>query len=220
MVRRKPFHKRSKTEGSAASVSAAASTPIASAASSSVVNNSGSKKRKFPLKRSLLRRSTSAPPNNNNDQDGGQTESIRSIDELSSSAHRSSAMLSSYSRQLQHQHQQQQHHVVDDGTPSSSAVKDLQRVLKMIEEERHLVAYDLYIDAKRRIIDDSIRSQGATTTSSTLSKKSSISKVSWKSPPERSSANPGSIYSDDEQAWIFLQEKREEFQALEVCLLW
>ena len=47
--------------------------------------------------------------------------------------------------------------VLDDGKPSLSTYNDLQRVLKLIQDERHLVAYELYVDAKRRIIDRKTR---------------------------------------------------------------
>mmetsp|Transcript_50952 Transcript_50952/g.75588 ORF Transcript_50952/g.75588 Transcript_50952/m.75588 type:complete len:1124 (-) Transcript_50952:484-3855(-) len=39
----------------------------------------------------------------------------------------------------------------DDGTPSDDVHADLIRVLALIEDERHLVAYDLYRDAKNRV---------------------------------------------------------------------
>lgn len=41
---------------------------------------------------------------------------------------------------------------VDDGTPSHSALNDLHRVLKLIQDERHLIAYKLYMHAKERTI--------------------------------------------------------------------
>ena len=40
--------------------------------------------------------------------------------------------------------------LVDDGVPSNNIHNDLLRVLALMEDERHLVAYDLYKDAKNR----------------------------------------------------------------------
>ena len=54
--------------------------------------------------------------------------------------------------------------VVDNGTPSKSMLYDLQRVLKLIQDERYLVANDLYVDVRRRIvIADSNSSSSAST---------------------------------------------------------
>jgi len=43
------------------------------------------------------------------------------------------------------------HYVVEEALPSHDIHKDLQRVLHLVEEERHLVAYDLYEDVLRRL---------------------------------------------------------------------
>lgn len=39
----------------------------------------------------------------------------------------------------------------DDGTPSKSCVADIQRVFRLIEDERHLIANALYQDVMSRI---------------------------------------------------------------------
>jgi len=41
----------------------------------------------------------------------------------------------------------------DDGKPSFNVLSDLMRVLKLIQQERHLVAYELFSSAKDRIDD-------------------------------------------------------------------
>ncbi|KAL7543423.1 hypothetical protein ACHAXR_012704 [Thalassiosira sp. AJA248-18] len=184
MVRKVGLIKRSKTEGVAASVTSSASKKP---------------KRKFPLKR--LRRSKSAP---SSDQDGGQTESIRS-DELRQPP---ISMIASprgenYGRGMAS---------VDDGSPSSSTLTDLQRVLNLIQDERHLVAHDLYLNAKRRIhetLDIQLQQQQQ-------QPKNKKNKVWWKT-PESSNAEDAQRDSKNEyeKAWLFLQRRHEEFQALE-----
>ena len=47
---------------------------------------------------------------------------------------------------------------LDDGRPSHSALNDLHRVLKLIEAERHLAAYQLYSHAKERIVSNATSS--------------------------------------------------------------
>ncbi|KAL7496048.1 hypothetical protein ACHAWT_004346 [Skeletonema menzelii] len=43
---------------------------------------------------------------------------------------------------------------LDDGTPSHSALNDLNRVLKLIEAERHLAAYQLFCHVRERIVSN------------------------------------------------------------------
>ena len=43
--------------------------------------------------------------------------------------------------------------LADDGSPSDDPYKDLQRSLELAEDERYLVAYDLYEDVRRRVKD-------------------------------------------------------------------
>lgn len=82
---------------------------------------------------------------------------------------------------------------VDDGTPSSSPYNDLQRVIAMMNDERHLVAYDLFVDVKRRLDETSRMGAAAATII----------------------ANNASS-QNYQNAWAFLQERQQEFQALEV----
>ena len=110
-----------------------------------------------------------------------------------------------------------QHHisksVLDDGTPSSSTYNDLQRVLKLVQDERHLVAYDLYVDAKRRI-DDAKRLL-VLNTNQQESKRVNEKKVRWKKTNDTAAKEE---MSNDEQAIKLLEDKKEEFDALKVCL--
>jgi hypothetical protein len=41
----------------------------------------------------------------------------------------------------------------DDGKPSSSLLKDMQRTLALIEDERHFAAFDLYQSVKKRLAE-------------------------------------------------------------------
>ena len=59
--------------------------------------------------------------------------------------------------------------LLDDGRPSLSALNDLHRVLKLIEAERHLAAYQLYTHVKERIIVSNNNDNAAATTTSSSS---------------------------------------------------
>ena len=59
--------------------------------------------------------------------------------------------------------------LLDDGRPSHSALNDLHRVLKLIEAERHLAAYQLYTHVKERIIVSNNNDNDAATTTSSSS---------------------------------------------------
>ena len=39
----------------------------------------------------------------------------------------------------------------DRGKPTAKVSEDLQRVLNLVQDERHLVAYDLYMNCKARL---------------------------------------------------------------------
>ena len=116
----------------------------------------------------------------------------------------------------------QQQHIskskLDNGTPSSSTYNDLQRVLKLVQDERHLVAYELYVDVKRRIDDAKRRLvlNSGDSTNQQESKRVNEKKVRWKKTNDTAAAKEE--ISEDEQANKFLEDKREEFDALKVCL--
>ncbi len=105
---------------------------------------------------------------------------------------------------------------IDDGIPSSSPFKDLNRVLKLIEDERHLVAHKLFLDARRRI-------EGSTRNNSILDIDGGSPKFGHKlsrkkgqiQMEEAETQSQGNQISRDD-AWKLLQDKKEEFQALEV----
>ena len=117
----------------------------------------------------------------------------------------------------------------DDGRPSSSALRDLKRVVQMIKDERHLVARDLYVDARRRILDGSDPPRQANNIDDS---KQNNNRPRWKitaavSARDKFAAARGkeneSKNNDEEDennaARVFLNEKKEEFIALEVCMM-
>ena len=117
----------------------------------------------------------------------------------------------------------------DDGRPSSSALRDLKRVVQMIKDERHLLARDLYVDARRRILDGSAPSRQANRVDDS---KQNHKPPRWKitaaaSARDNFAAVKGkdsenkSYEEEDENnaAREFLNEKKEEFIALEVRLV-
>lgn len=103
---------------------------------------------------------------------------------------------------------------VDDGKPSNSALKDIQRVLQLITNERHLVAYELFVDVKRRI-DNEARSVAEKQENQLNSKDKR--KAWWREKSRRSSSMAGLEDESDEneKAYKLLQERQKEFEALE-----
>ena len=103
---------------------------------------------------------------------------------------------------------------VDDGKPSNSALKDIQRVLQLITNERHLVAYELFVDVKRRI-DNEARSVAEKQENQLNSKDKR--KAWWREKSRRSSSMAGLDDESDEneKAYKLLQERQKEFEALE-----
>lgn len=105
---------------------------------------------------------------------------------------------------------------VDDGKPSNSALKDIQRVLQLITNERHLVAYELFVDVKRRIIDNEARFVAEEKQDNQLNSKDKR-KAWWREKSIRSSSMglEDDESDDNEKAYKLLQERQKEFEALE-----
>ena len=103
---------------------------------------------------------------------------------------------------------------VDDGIPSNSTLKDIQRVLQLITNERHLVAYELFVDVKRRI-DNEARSVAEKQENQLNSKDKR--KAWWREKSIRSSSMglEDDESDDNEKAYKLLQERQKEFEALE-----
>ena len=83
---------------------------------------------------------------------------------------------------------------LDDGAPSNSALNDLQRVLKLIEAERHLAAHQLYVHARDRVLKKNNHDDNNNNNNTASSNNSDAS---------------------IEAAGILLQTKRHEFETLE-----
>eukprot|EP00580_Thalassiosira_gravida_P020738 CAMPEP_0201680390 /NCGR_PEP_ID=MMETSP0494-20130426/50574_1 /ASSEMBLY_ACC=CAM_ASM_000839 /TAXON_ID=420259 /ORGANISM="Thalassiosira gravida, Strain GMp14c1" /LENGTH=554 /DNA_ID=CAMNT_0048164109 /DNA_START=80 /DNA_END=1743 /DNA_ORIENTATION=- len=240
---KKSILKRSKTT---------ATLPTASSSSSSSGSITGSrrttantKKRKnSPLHRFL--RSKSAPPiGSNDDDDGGQTQSTRSEDRSPSTSRSRTGLSSRHGGRSTPRNKATTATATaeaDDGTPSSSTYRDLQRVLKMIRDERHLAAYELYCNAKGRVEEARKAASEATAESDGMANNGTKrrNKFRWKGAQEegdgdgdgdgdgeKKRAKGGRQFKRggeevtrenddrDEKAWQCLQERREEFQALE-----
>lgn len=111
---------------------------------------------------------------------------------------------------------------IDDGIPSLSPFKDLHRVLKLIEDERHLVAHNLFLDARRRIEESrngcvlDVNSGSPKFGKSYRKKKGGIQREETNA---QNTQSQGNVTSRDD-AWKLLQEKEEEFRALEVRKSW
>ena len=117
----------------------------------------------------------------------------------------------------------------DDGRPSSSALRDLKRVVQMIKDERHLVARDLYVDARRRILDGSAPSRQVNLVDDS---KQNNKRQRWKITAAASARDnvaavkgkdsENKSYGEEDEnnaAREFLNEKKEEFVVLEVRLV-
>mmetsp|Transcript_17203 Transcript_17203/g.35921 ORF Transcript_17203/g.35921 Transcript_17203/m.35921 type:complete len:1023 (-) Transcript_17203:21-3089(-) len=106
---------------------------------------------------------------------------------------------------------------IDDGIPSSSPFKDLHRVLKLIEDERHLVAHNLFLDARRRIEESrndcvlDVNGGSPKFGKSYRKKKGGIQREETNTQNTQSRGN----MTNRDDAWKLLQEKEEEFRALE-----
>ena len=198
MMRRRP-RKRSQTEGHAAASHHIAAAPVAAVRNGGeserpdrlVPTASRRKRRAFSGK---LLRSKSAPYGGG---DAG-TESIRS-DEASPAPPRPSVVapaLQSIGKSD-----------VDDGVPSQSALKDLQRAMKLVADERHLAAHELYLDARRRVEES--RGELGDIQDDRQQAKNRRGRIWWKQELQTIDA------SDEEKAWDFLQDRKEEFEALE-----
>ena len=105
---------------------------------------------------------------------------------------------------------------VDDGKPSSSTLKDIQRVLQLITNERHLVAYELFVDVKRRIIDNEARFVAEEKQDNQVNIKDKR-KAWWREKSRRSSSMglEDDESDENEKAYELLQETQKEFEALE-----
>ncbi|KAL3781388.1 hypothetical protein ACHAW5_010284 [Stephanodiscus triporus] len=110
----------------------------------------------------------------------------------------------------------------DDGRPSSSALWDLKRVLKMIEDERHLVARDLYVDARSRILDQSAPprridnfEQNNTQTRWKVTAADFARDYVTALRGKKNENNNNAGEDEDMAARMLLDEKKEEFIALE-----
>ena len=97
------------------------------------------------------------------------------------------------------------HTLADDGSPSNDPLDDLKRSLSLMQDERHLIAHELYSSTRRRIEDwkkEPIRSQSGK-----------------KSPKDKDKAKVVKTNDTDvlfEKADIFFQERKNEFDELEV----
>lgn len=163
----------------------------------------------------LIRKSKSLPVGTEASHDGGQTESSSRAESPRPGSATSATTVPISNVTLSS----------DAGDPSPSALKDLHRVLRLIEDERHLVAHNLLLDAKRRIEE----SRGK----SLLDRKNQIPKPDQTKRQRKrgggilggkggrvaeDSNEEGSeiIYNEEQEALIFFEEKRAEFRKLEV----
>lgn len=119
---------------------------------------------------------------------------------------------------------------IDNGLPSASPYVDLQRVIKLIEAERHLLAFDLLGDVRRRLdaVNATANSGDGGASSKGGGRKNKQSPTSTPSTPRRKKWRNKSTTSAEEEkqqqrqieiekAALLLREKHEEFVALEVC---
>lgn len=112
----------------------------------------------------------------------------------------------------------------DNVTPSVSSLKDLERVIHLIESERHLVAYKLYVDVKRRLDEwleqrDSAAREKHERNNNVTKSPMRWKKFSWISGRHNDYQNadnkaPGP--SGNEEAYNFYIRRKKEFEALEV----
>ena len=105
---------------------------------------------------------------------------------------------------------------VDEGIPSNSTLKDIQRVLQLITNERHLVAYELFVDVKRRI-DNDARSVAEEKQDNHQLNSKDKRKAWWREKSRRSSSMglEDDESDENEKAYKLLQERQKEFEALE-----
>jgi hypothetical protein len=115
----------------------------------------------------------------------------------------------------------------DNSVPSSSSFRDLQRVIHLIESERHLVAFDLYTDVKRRLDDWSVKQNNHVVDEPRGSERSQKSasrwkKMGWRGARQECDANEGRVdesstdFAENQEAYNFYTSRLEEFEALEV----
>ena len=121
-----------------------------------------------------------------------------------------------------------------DAIPSPSLLHDLQRVLRFMEEERHLVAFELYRDVKRRLDSwrtDSDSSRNVAKNGQGANRESvdgaNEYKSIWKRRNKHSTKTVGDAKDDtmskngndiceNQEAYDFWMVRRKEFEALEV----
>lgn len=103
----------------------------------------------------------------------------------------------------------------DRGKPSKSVAKDLQRVVNLIQDERHLVAYDLYLDCKERMKDLRDKKKQLDDENAARDAKSKT-KRTWL-PQKKKSPNSTVFDTEEFDAAIDLVRKHKEaFTVLEV----
>lgn len=100
--------------------------------------------------------------------------------------------------------------VGDRGKPTDHVAKDLQRVLNFIQDERHLVAYDLYLDCKGRL--NKLREVGENYDEE---KDAKAKKKRWGA-AKKGSSGPSFDAEEYEAALDLVRKHREEFTVLEV----
>lgn len=140
--------------------------------------------------------------------------------------------------QSQSQSQKQTSAYDDDGSPTVSLVSDLRRSLALIQEERHLVAYDLYRDVLGRVeqMERSSTASSATVTGTSFSTRTPITPsrprgMPFHSPLRRRQQREVQVHvgvtpvegkekvnriQDHRDAKALLEQKEDEFTALEV----
>jgi hypothetical protein len=111
----------------------------------------------------------------------------------------------------------------DNAAPSSSTLRDIQRVISLIEDERHLVAHELYLNVKERLDDwhkKATASDGSDTRKGMKTEEGKNTAGRWK----RSWRRQEHVHVDDravdveenEEAYGFYLGRLKEFEALEV----
>jgi hypothetical protein len=115
----------------------------------------------------------------------------------------------------------------DNGTPSSSLLKDIQRVLHMIDDERHLTAHTLFCTIQTRIEQFETDNHNNSTTSSGIQQPKLKTKGSFLFTKrggggggDKSQAGIDKAAMEErdmiQQVKVVLEKKKEVFEKLEV----
>ena len=105
----------------------------------------------------------------------------------------------------------------DNAIPTSSTLKDIQRVLALIEEERHLVAHSLYVSVKERLDDYFVKTntnKGVITAEKTTRKTTRLWSK-WRRHQEDECQEEMDT-AENGEAYEFYLGRLKEFEALEV----